>query len=81
MQDKEGTGKVTLLKQNTVSLLRLTERTNFADKQDKTGTHIVGSPPGLEFEVPLKAGSQILLKVFRQALHPLILLIIHEWAN
>ena len=44
-------------------------------------THIVGGPPGLEFEVPLHSGSQVLLKVFSQALHSFILLIIHQWAH
>lgn len=44
-------------------------------------THIIGGPPGLEFEVPLQPGPQVLLKVFSQALHPLVLLVIHEWAH
>ena len=41
-------------------------------------THVVGGPPGLELEVPLQPGAQVLLEVLGQALHPGILLIIHE---
>ena len=41
-------------------------------------TYIVRCPPWLKFKVPLQPGSQILLEVFSQALHPVKLLVIHQ---
>lgn len=63
------------------ALLVLTGRPRGKTTIFQTGTHIVGGPPRLEFEVPLETWSKILLKVFGQALHSLVLLIFHQRAH
>lgn len=63
------------------ALLVVTERPRGKTTTFQTGTHIVGGPPRLEFQVPLETRSKILLKVFGQALHALVLLIFHERAH
>lgn len=88
VQHKEREGRkekrVTLL--DTVIFFKQFEADSRPSGEERKGeelflTHIVGGPPGLEFEVPLQSGSQVLLKVFSQALHPFVPLIFHQRAH